>query len=302
MNKIIQNSQSIILTLTKLKKQFQKLKLDSEIKVTTFFLDNISDELKLQHKFGFLDTQSGSKEDKSHAKNVSFFTNTKIQEILNHPIHILDSSGKFTPSSFIPFCSFGGNMSVVGKKVDNFPVPVCNKFVKTSLHGQICYSIDINDFKKEIKMTSNTLEEGLNLFLDYNIERQSINNDGGKDNKNLMYHFGRYLHKETTKNIDAQIYFAFLGIISLNFSFFQSNFNSLEPVSIYGGGIYSLNSIKEIEVTDGFKSMTEDQKNCQTSKSYESCMDEHLRPKMRKNNHCIPYDLQNFSGSVEVSF
>lgn len=41
------------------------------------------------------------------------------------------------PSSFIPFCSLGGNMSAVGSTVPNFPVPVCSSFKPYLLNSQV---------------------------------------------------------------------------------------------------------------------------------------------------------------------
>ena len=49
-------------------------------------------------------------------------------QMASHPVHILDDEGKKTPSAFIPFCSFGGNMEVLGKITSNFSFPVCNVF------------------------------------------------------------------------------------------------------------------------------------------------------------------------------
>ena len=46
----------------------------------------------------------------------------------NHPAHILKSDGKMSKSAFLPFCDFGGNLSVVGVKIEQFEIPVCNIF------------------------------------------------------------------------------------------------------------------------------------------------------------------------------
>ena len=52
----------------------------------------------------------------------------KDYKMASHPVHILDDEGKKTPSAFIPFCSFGGNMEVLGKPTSNFSFPVCDVF------------------------------------------------------------------------------------------------------------------------------------------------------------------------------
>ena len=52
----------------------------------------------------------------------------KEYQMATHPVHILDNEGKKTPSAFIPFCSFGSNMDVLGKPTSNFSFPVCDVF------------------------------------------------------------------------------------------------------------------------------------------------------------------------------
>ena len=125
----------------------------------------------------------------------------------------MDSNNKFSTSSFIPFCEFGGNMSVVGKKIDKFSQPVCNKFVRTNLNGQNCYSIDINQLREKIEFNPKTLGIGLKLFLDYNIERQTKDcdlTDMKLDHHSLTY-FDQLEAKDTKILNDAQIYFSTLG-------------------------------------------------------------------------------------------
>ena len=46
----------------------------------------------------------------------------------NHPVHIMDTTGNLSPSAFIPFCAWGGDMEVLGTRVTNFSVPVCSAF------------------------------------------------------------------------------------------------------------------------------------------------------------------------------
>ena len=46
----------------------------------------------------------------------------------NHPVHIIDSAGEISPSSFIPFCQFGFDMNLTGENQDNFSIPVCTIF------------------------------------------------------------------------------------------------------------------------------------------------------------------------------
>ena len=100
-----------------------------------------------------------------------------LHRVSNHPVHIVDEDGNLSPSSFIPFCEFGGNMSAMGVKVDQIDVPVCNSFKAKVLNDQLCYEvdpnlyIDRNDPKKDLKL-------GLVLALDFNEDRQTA--EGGE--------------------------------------------------------------------------------------------------------------------------
>ena len=46
----------------------------------------------------------------------------------NHPVHIMDTTGNISPSAFIPFCAWAGDMEALGTRVSNFSLPVCNAF------------------------------------------------------------------------------------------------------------------------------------------------------------------------------
>ena len=89
----------------------------------------------------------------------------------NHPVHIFDENGSLSPTALIPFCSFGGDMRIMGTKSEQYDVPVCNSFKPLIRNDQLCYQIDIEDFK-DTKNIENQLKEGLVLILDYNNERQ----------------------------------------------------------------------------------------------------------------------------------
>ena len=89
----------------------------------------------------------------------------------NHPVHIFDDDGNFSPTAFIPFCSFGGDMKIVGTTSEQFELPVCNSFKSIIRNGQLCYQIDLEDFK-DINNMEKQLKEGFVLIVDYNEERQ----------------------------------------------------------------------------------------------------------------------------------
>ena len=102
--------------------------------------------------------------------------------------------------------------------------------------------------------------------------------------------------EETVVANGALIYFSTLGNISkipqLNNTYIFS-----EPVLMYGSGTYSLQAVKEVKVTEGFKTLNEEQKNCQTVESLEQCLSTALLAKSKDECNCIPYELMNFSNA-----
>ena len=124
----------------------------------------------------------------SLSKNLSDFAvenHMKMEQQRNHPVHIIDSKRKINPSSFIPFCEIGGNMSVMGSKVENFDVPVCNSFQATMLNDQLCYEVDPNEFIT-FQNIENDLKTGLVLLIDYNEDRQVIFEDSTDTSANNL--------------------------------------------------------------------------------------------------------------------
>ena len=76
-----------------------------------------------------------------------------------------------SPSALIPFCDFGGNMSSVGLKIDQFHLPVCNSFQAKILNDQLCYEIDLNKFSNKANI-ERELKLGFNFIMDYNEDKQ----------------------------------------------------------------------------------------------------------------------------------
>ena len=96
---------------------------------------------------------------------------SRIHEVSNHPIHIMTEDGRKSPSAFIPFCNFGANAEDNGLKVDGFKYPVCNMFKSKVHNDQLCYEVDVNEFKTQ-ETTAEDLKAGLKILVDYNEDRQ----------------------------------------------------------------------------------------------------------------------------------
>ena len=95
-----------------------------------------------------------------------------LHTVSNHPVHILNEKGNFSPSSFIPFCYFGDTF--IGVSIQEFEIPVCNIFRPRIYLDQLCYETNLQELKDSQKI-GKQLEKGLTLILDYNEERQNYN-------------------------------------------------------------------------------------------------------------------------------
>ena len=129
-----------------------------------------------------------------------------IHQLSNHPVHIVVERGDVSPSAFIPFCEFGGNMSAVGVKIDQFHVPVCNSFKAKVLNDQLCYEVDPNLFIDRTN-TLKYLKLGLVLVLDYNEDRQTtefLQEESMQPDKSLT-------KQENMKVVSAKIHINSLG-------------------------------------------------------------------------------------------
>ena len=112
--------------------------------------------------------------------------------VKNHPVHIFDENRSLSPTAFIPFCSFGGDMKIVGTTSEQFDVPVCSSFKPKIRNNQLCYQIDLEGFK-DSNSIEKQLKEGLVLILDYNEERQMPNLMSGKTETETSEKEGFYM-------------------------------------------------------------------------------------------------------------
>ena len=92
-----------------------------------------------------------------------------MEKLSNHPVHITNENHKLYPTALIPFCEFGGNLSVMGVKIDQFDVPFCNSFRPKIIKDQMCYTVDPNEYKNKIDLKGDL---SLSLFINYNEDRQ----------------------------------------------------------------------------------------------------------------------------------
>ena len=127
--------------------------------------------------------------------------------VINHPVHIMSNDNKTSPSAFIPFCEFGGNMSSVGVKIDQFDVPVCNSFQDKILNDQLCYEVDLNKFSNKNNI-ANELKLGFNFIMDYNEDRQVTFDENDEEEKEVSLASSIV---ESDQDLNAFIYLNSIG-------------------------------------------------------------------------------------------
>ena len=71
-------------------------------------------------------------------------------------------------------------MSLLGRKVEGFQVPVCSAFTGKIVNNQLCYEVDLNRFRDQVDWEE-ALQSGLSLVIDTNDEydvRKLLTEDG----------------------------------------------------------------------------------------------------------------------------
>ena len=136
---------------------------------------------------------------------------------VKHPVHIIKKDEEFSPSAFIPFCEFGGNMDAVGRKINQFNITVCNSFQPKLTYDQLCYEIDLNGFSKKDN-NEKELNLGFVFIMDYNEDRQvTYNKKKKKNQRNKVISLTERIVQFQDVN-DASIYLNTIGR-TISFSF-----------------------------------------------------------------------------------
>ena len=92
-----------------------------------------------------------------------------IESLKNEQVAHIYEEDYSTKTAMIPFCEFGGNMSVMGVKIDQFDDPVCNSFRPKIVMDQLCYQVDPNEYKNKIDLQGDFT---LSLFINYNEDKE----------------------------------------------------------------------------------------------------------------------------------
>ena len=102
-----------------------------------------------------------------------------MEEYINHPIHISQLN---KASSFIPFCSFGGEIlgeplgrgnvlkAFLTSYLGEFQDPVCRLFREKVVQGRLCYEARLERGAEGKGKWKHKLESGLSFVIDTNYE------------------------------------------------------------------------------------------------------------------------------------
>ena len=183
------------------------------------------------------------------------------RELSLHPVHLTpDKEGNLPPSALVPFCSYQGESSLLGRELPEMDnLTVCDKFQPTILDDQLCYTL-----KKETLKESSTKSgkyNGLLLLLDPN-----------------PYYLN---HKEESAEASSA------GETSS-----RVFVNTLAQFTTFGRGYYAMTMLKKMTGTSSFKQLPDDQKKCFVH-NREECQTQKYLDRVQKECKCMPWSLQN---------
>ena len=185
-----------------------------------------------------------------------------------HPVHLTpDKEGNLPPSALVPFCSYQGNSSLIGKErseLDN--LTVCDKFEPTILEGQLCYSLDIA--KLGVETTKSGKANGLFLLLDPNPHKIIKTEKEVRESRSEEQSFKVFIH-------------------------------TLAQYSAFGPGSYGMSALKKMTGTKNFKHLPVKQKKCLVH-NREDCQTKKYLDQLQTECNCTPWSLQTDPGRNQV--
>ena len=180
-----------------------------------------------------------------------------LRELSLHPVHLTpDREGNLPPSALVPFCSYQGESSLLGRELPELNnISVCDAFQSTILEGQLCFSLDVG--KMGVYATQSGKSNGLFLLLDPS----------------------PYYLKQTGEG-DSSV----MGD-------FKISIHTLDKYTTSRSGFYGMRSLKKMTGTKSFERLPDHQKNCQVHKR-EECQARKYLEHVIKECNCVPWAQQ----------
>ena len=199
-----------------------------------------------------------------------YFSAPGIAHISLHPPHLTESKGL---PALIPFCAYGGNMKVLGQKIDGLNFSVCNAFKPTILDGEVCYALNIKDLISNGSIVSRPGRgEGLLLAIDNGISIKSPKDKGVIDTRE---DYIRTKLKSTGERARLQ-------------------FMTLHRQEVTRPGIYTMKNLKQMIGTENFLAMPDEAKKCQIELR-EKCRSRRYLQEVQRKCGCIPWGQSSFA-------
>ena len=156
--------------------------------------------------------------------------------------------GSLSPSAFIPFCEFGADKAVVGERVAEIDVHVCNIFQEVTMAGQICYEVDVNEFKDSVNNTKRALETGRPHLLDGLQPGEAGHERGHRAEYNEHGQLRRQIFGKGKRKQRSDLHWNTRWPLHL-LELFVINFLPA-PLMLYGENQFAFSSVKSIRVRD----------------------------------------------------
>ena len=201
----------------------------------------------------------------------------------------------------IPFCDFGGNMSAMGVKIDQFDDPVCNSFQAKIQNDQLCYEVDLHQYATE-KNFNKALKSGFRFILDYNEDRVVSKVDGNQFTKKTDSGFFDKFNSDAEENQDNHV-LIYLDTIGENEDIdllcrylTLTTLNDLEPIMFVGDSPegayeYNLDAWTVVEVTDSFLGLDQEDRGCQLEPLLD-CTTRQYQDALLSQCGCLPLNIR----------
>ena len=73
---------------------------------------------------------------------------------------------------------------------------------------------------------------------------------------------------------------------------FNQYISFIEPLELIGEGYYNLDALTEIDVTESFRGLAQDSKQCQEGESFFNCTTRQYIKKVSENCGCFPLSIR----------
>ena len=186
------------------------------------------------------------------------------------PPHLINSKGSLTPAALIPFCSFQGDMNVLGENEMGLNFTACSKFKPTMLEGQLCYALNLSLIEKD--KTKAGENEGLVLIIDNGFENTQM--------------------KQPEVQHEKQKNPLVLGSSAVEDSSSRIYLNTLSSFSGFSGGSYAMTALKKMTGTTSFLKQTNEEKGCRIQTN-EDCQAKRYIERVQKMCGCVPWALSS---------